>query len=140
MERLNNEPSFAIEDSGFEVPKNYFNTVENNVLSKLNSEKESTVVSLFSRKRLYYISGIAASLLLLVAIFINNSNITKELSVEMVQDYFIESDLDTYELAELLDDANILEDDFKLTEETIFNEDNLEDYLIENADIEAILE
>ena len=94
-------------------------------------------ILLFSRKKVYYISGIAASLLLMLAVF--NGSATDEFSVEMVENYFAESSLDSYELAELLSDANILEYDFTITE--INNTEKiLEDYLLENADIEAIIE
>jgi hypothetical protein len=62
-----------------------------------------------------------------------------ELTGEMVEAYFENSGLDTYDLAQLLSDADILEDDFTIIE-TNYNEDNLEDYLLENADIETILE
>ena len=138
MQRLDEEKSIeGISSSGFVVPKDYFASVEAKILDAVNSESETKVVRLFSRKQLYFVTGIAASLLLMLAIF--NGSTTDELSVEMVEDYFAESSLDSYELAELLSDANILEDDFTITE--INNtEENLEDYLLENANIEAIIE
>ena len=139
MERLKNEPNFEVTESGFIAPDNYFDSLEDKVFEKLDIKKETSVISIFRSKKLYYISGIAASILLLLAIFVNNPNTTEELSPEMVENYFMDSDLDTYELADLLSDADILKDDFKLIE-TNYNEDNLEDYLIDNADIEAILE
>ncbi|SHH42578.1 hypothetical protein [Winogradskyella jejuensis] len=139
MQRLENETSFSkVESPGFKTPEAYFDTIEDSVLNRLNTKEQTPVISLFRSKKLYYISGIAASLLLLFAVFINQSN-TAEISVEMVENYFIESDLDTYDLAELLTQVEVLEEDFKITE-TTYNEDNLEEYLLENADIEAILE
>lgn len=138
MQRLDEEKSIeGISSPGFTVPKDYFVSVETKIIDTVNSESKTKIVSLFSRKQLYYVSGIAASLLLMLAVF--NGSATDELSVEMVEDYFAESTLDSYELAELLSDADILEDDFTITE--INNtEENLEDYLLENADIEAIIE
>lgn len=138
MQRLNEEKSIEwISSPGFTVPKDYFTSVEAKILDTVNSESETKVVRLFSKKQLYFVSGIAASLLLMLAVF--NGSATDELSVEMVEDYFAESSLDSYELAELLSDANILEDDFTITE--INNTEKiLEDYLLENADIEAIIE
>ena len=138
MQRLNEEKSIeGISSPGFTVPKDYFASVETDILNKVTPESKIKVVRLFSRKQLYYVSGIAASILLMLAVF--NGSTSEELSVEMVEDYFAESSLDSYELAELLSDADILEDDFTITE--INNtEENLEDYLLENADIEAIIE
>lgn len=128
----------GIQSTGFKVPKGYFNSVEDTVMHKLN-EGETRVVKLSSRKKLYYIAGIAASLVLLIAIFIGKGGSTEELSVEMVETYFENSDLDSYELAQLLADADILEEDFILIE-TEYNEENLESYLLENTDIESILQ
>lgn len=121
---------------GFTVPKTYFDTVENDILNKLNN-KSTPVIQLTSRRPLYYIAGIAASLLLLLAIFINKTN--EEVTTEMVESYFENSDLDSYELAELLVETNILEDDFTITESQ-YNEAFLETYLLDNADLESILE
>lgn len=126
-----------INSPGFKVPQNYFNTVEHKILNKLDTN-DKPVVHLFARPSFYYVAGIAASLILLFAIFINIEKPT-ELTGEMVEAYFQNSDLDTYELAQLLSDADMLEDDFTIIE-TNYNEDNLEDYLLENADIETILE
>lgn len=139
MQRLTDETIIkGIEDTGFKTPDGYFNTVEDKVLKRLKPKNETPVISIFRRKQFYYVSGIAASLLLLFAVFISQPQ-TEELSVDLVENYLIESDLNTYELAELLVDTNMLEDDFTITE-TIYKEENLEDYLLENADIESILE
>jgi hypothetical protein len=126
-----------IDSPGFSVPKDYFNTIEQEVLVKINND-DKPIVHLFARKSFYYVAGIAASLILLFAVFINIEK-PDELTGEMVEAYFENSGLDTYDLAQLLSDADILEDDFTIIE-TNYNEDNLEDYLLENADIETILE
>jgi hypothetical protein len=127
----------SIEDSGYTLPKDYFNTVEDKVLGQLNSE-EKPVVKLNSRKSFYYIAGIAASLIVLFAIFINNTK-PEEISVEMVENYLENRDLDSYELAQLLSDEDLLEDDFTIAA-TPYEEDNLESYLLDNVDIETYLE
>ena len=128
----------GIEDTGFKVPDDYFDFVEASVTNKLKKEEHVPVIKIKSRRSLYYLSGIAASILLLVAIFINRPT-TEELSIEMVETYFEDRDLDTYELAELLSGANLLEEDFTITE-TQYSEDHLETYLLEHTDIESILE
>lgn len=138
FERLSytNEIS-GIESAGFKVPTDYFDSVENKVFSNIDTN-ETPVVKLKTRKSLYYISGIAASLIVLVAIFIGKGT-TEELSVEMVETYLEESDLDSYELAELLSDADLLEDDFTITV-VPYEEENLESYLLDNIDVEGFLE
>ena len=137
FERLNIKESIeGVNDSGFTTPKDYFESLDDKILSKL---EDKPVVRLNTRKTLYYVAGIAASLLLLFAIFINNGGETQVLSAEMVETYFENSDLDSYELAELLVEADILEEDFTIVE-TEYKEENLESYLLENTDIETILQ
>lgn len=137
FERLDQEKEIhGVDEPGFKVPEGYFNTLDDKILSKVKTE-ETPVIKLSSRKTFYYVAGIAASLILMMALFINSSN--DEISVEMVETYFQESNLDSYELAELLMDAEILEEDFTVTE-TEFDEENLESYLLENTDIESILQ
>ena len=125
-----------IDTPGFEVPDNYFETLDDKILNQL--EEDKPVIALKSRQPFYYIAGIAASLLLLFAIYINQES-TEEISAEMVENYFKDSDLDSYELAQLLSDAELLEDGFIITE-TDYNQDNIEAYLLENTDIEELLQ
>ncbi|WP_439153082.1 hypothetical protein [Winogradskyella sp.] len=126
-----------INSPGFTTPIDYFDAVEGKILDTLNTN-DKPVVHLFARQSFYYVAGIAASLLLLFAIFINVEK-TDELTGEMVEAYFQNSDLDTYDIAQLLLEADMLEDDFTITE-TSYSEENLENYLLDNVDIEAILE
>ncbi|MFK7783051.1 hypothetical protein [Psychroserpens sp.] len=128
------ESALEKETSGFKVPDNYFESFDDKVLKQIKDDKP--VIKL--RQSFYYIAGIAASLILLFSIFISNES-ADDISVEMVEAYFEDSDLDSYELAELLTEAEILEDDFIISE-TNYNEDNLEDYLLENTDIEELLQ
>lgn len=126
-----------IDGHGFRIPDNYLNEIDSSILSNVTSEP--SVITLKPRQSFYYLTGIAASLLLLFAIFINNNNSDEEISAEMVETYFQNSDLDSYELAQLLSDAEMLEEDFIITE-TNYSEENLESYLLENADLEQFIE
>lgn len=125
-----------IDTSGFEVPEHYFDSVDDKIIRKLKND--NAVITLKSRQSFYYFAGIAASLLLLFAIYINYES-TDDISAEMVKTYFQDSELDSYELAQLLSDAELLEEDFIITE-TEYSEDNLEDYLLDNTDIEQLLQ
>ncbi|MEY8848826.1 hypothetical protein AB9K26_08420 [Psychroserpens sp. XS_ASV72] len=126
-----------IDGHAFKVPDGYFKEIDSNILSNIKSEP--SVITLKPRPKLYYLTGIAASLLLLFAIFINNNDSDEEISAEMVETYFQNSDLDSYELAQLLSEAEMLEEDFIITE-TTYSEENLESYLLENADLEQFIE
>lgn len=139
FDRLNEDKKIeGIDQSGYEVPDQYFDTVESQILEKINPPKQTPVFTLNSRRSFYYIAGIAASLILMFAIFIkDNSN--DDISADMVESYLETRDLDSYELAELLTEAELLEEDFSVIE-TSYNEDLLESYLLDNADIESIIE
>ena len=136
-DRLNIEDKLqGLKDPGFSVPKDYFKNLDQNILEQL--QPKTKVVKLNTRKRFYYVASIAASLLLLIAIF-TPKNTTSELSIAMVEDYFETQNLDSYELAQLLEDTDFLAEDFKITEAN-YNENNLESYLLDHADLELIID
>ncbi|OZV68104.1 hypothetical protein [Winogradskyella aurantia] len=137
LEQLNKKETIeGIKTPGYQVPTDYFNSFEDKLFEKIKNDQKP-VISLRSRKTFYYVAGIAASLMLALAVFLNKNN-SPSLTVEMVETYLENSDLDSYELAELLSDADLLEEDFIITE-TDYNEGYLENYLIENVDLESIL-
>lgn len=124
-------------DSGFKTPKDYFETLEDRIIEKTPIERTPKVISLFTKRNLVYISGVAAAVLLLFNISLfNNTPTWASLDTEMVEDYMINGDLlDSYEIASLLtteelNDANFIE--------TNFNENNIETYLINHLDVEDL--
>ena len=122
-------------DSGFKAPENYFDSLEDKVFDKLQPKEETKVVSIFRSKYIAYISGVAAMLLLSLIIFTNNDD-ASEIDLELVESYIINEDnIDAYDLAELL-----TEEDFEDVEEFSIStsDDELEDYLLDNIDIEDI--
>ena len=128
-----------IQQTGYTVPKNYFNSVEDSIMNNLSQREDKTpVINVNFKRSLYYISGIAASLVLLFAIFIGNEE-SSEISIDMVETYFETQDINSYELAELLVDAELIDDNFTITDNT-YDETNLETYLLDNADIDVFIE
>lgn len=127
----------GIDETGFKVPNNYFEKVDEQILEKV-SKNNTPVIQISTRRKLYYFTGVAAALIIALSIFFNRQS-TVTISTEMVEIYFQNSDLNSYELAELLIEAEFLEDDFNLIE-TSYNEDNLESYLLEHADLESYIE
>ena len=140
LTRLNEKELISgSESSGYAVPKNYFDSIESNVLEKLKTKTEKPVINLNSRKTFYYIAGIAASLLLLFAVFLNNEQTEEAFTAEMAEAYFEDTDLSSYDLAQLLSDSDFSDEDFTIIE-TPYDEDNLETYLLNNTDFESIIE
>ncbi len=129
-----------VDVTGFNTPDNYFENLEDTILSKVNNENNTKVVSLFSKRNLVYISGVAAAILIMFGIFNKTSNIVdiNNLDAELVENYILEENIDTYELAALLTEEEITTIDNEVFDETFIDE-TVEDYLIENTDIEVYI-
>jgi len=131
----------SIINSGFNVPQDYFSTVEDSVFNKLNVEKEEVkVVPLFSKRNLLYFSGIAASVILMLSIFIKETDtISEELDYDLVAEYIMEQNVNSYEIASLLttEELNTIDGEIMLD---AFSNDDMELYLIDNANLEDIIE
>jgi len=124
-------PLDSIKETGFKLPSDYFESFDEKVL-----EKELKVTQLFCKRNLIYISSIAAAILLLFNLSIFESKPSFDnLDTETVESYMIDEDISSYEIAALLSDENLEENliiDYSISEDTI------KDYLLNNADIEAL--
>ena len=131
----------VVGEHGFSAPEGYFSKIEDNILDQVKPEEnEVKVVSLFNRKRLMYMSGVAAAILILFAVFINRSpEAEQELDMELVETYILDQDISTYELASLLTEEELQSINTDILEET-FEDEDLEDYLLENVDLENIID
>lgn len=138
--RLNNEDgSKDLKSSGFNLPENYFDTVEASVLNRLETKRETKIISLLTRRRLTYISSVAAALILAFTLFLNNEVGADELNYEVVSDYILDEDIDSYDLAALLTEEELSSIDIEIYNDS-YNTDSIEDYLLENVDLEEIID
>ena len=123
--------------SGFGVPDGYFETLEERIFQQVPEAQESKVISLFRNKYILYTAGIAASILILFNLSIFNHQTTwADIDTETAENYVINENIGTYEIASLLEIEEI--------DETIFfdldiKEEQLETYLENNAEIETLL-
>ena len=125
-------------DPGLKVPKGYFNTIEDSILDKIEDQKEPKVIQLFSRRNIMYASSIAAALVLMFSFYFNKEETTFEnIDVELVENYILDQNIDSYELASLLKDEDLETQNF--LDSDIYTDDSLEEYLIDNADIEELI-
>ncbi len=136
--KLNTESQLgAIKETGFKVPSDYFESFNDTILDKNLDEKESKVIQLFSKRNLIYISSIAAAILLLFNLSIFEIEPTFDnLEIETVENYIIDENISSYEIAALLSDEHINEN---IIINYSINEDHIEEYLLNNADIEALM-
>ncbi|QFZ53773.1 hypothetical protein FEZ18_02600 [Oceanihabitans sp. IOP_32] len=127
-----------LKSAGFKTPKAYFNTVDDNILNRINSEKGTKVISLFSWKNIALASSVAASLVLMFHVFFNSDQTLTLDSLETaaIENYLVEVDFTSIDFAALLTEDDITADALINHD---FSEDIIEDYLIDNTDLEDLL-
>ncbi|GAA4281118.1 hypothetical protein [Gaetbulibacter aestuarii] len=123
--------------SGFNVPDTYFETFEERIMQKVSDQKDTKVIPLFRKKHLFYAAGIAASILLLfnLSIFDHQTN-WDDIDTETAENYVINENLGSYEIASLLDLEDIDETNFI---DLNIKDEHIETYLENNAEIETLL-
>jgi hypothetical protein len=129
-----------IKNPGFEIPNNYFNSVEDTIFNKLHSKESPKVISLFNKRNIIYLSGVAAAIVIMFGIFMNTGNSTNmALDYEVVETYIIDQNISSYEIASLLTEEELLNINSEIMDE-VFNDESMEDYLLENVNFEDIIE
>lgn len=124
-------------DSGFKIPKDYFENFSEKVLLKIN-KPEPKVLSIFY-KRKTWISFVAAILILSLSVSIYIELVVNKADEKLTLENYItnQSDISQYELIALLDSKDIekikidLKLDNKKIEEELTNSSEIENYLIE---------
>jgi len=127
----------SIPNNGFKVPDTYFNNLEEKIITRVIKTKTPKVIPLFTKKTILYASTIAAT----VVLFFNLSSFEKEitfdsLDIETAENYIINEDMDSYEIASLLNEEDFLEDNFV---QHNFNEETIETYILNNIDIDDLI-
>lgn len=133
--RLNKEETYLPNDTGFNVPNDYFKKLHLNIPKK-RSSSESKVIQLRANKSYYLVAAsVAATLLIYFGIYKNS---TEEISWDDVANTDIEYYFDTnglaltsYEIAEVISVDELIPTDFL---ENKLQEEYLIDYLSENTD------
>ena len=140
MNKIEEEtPLNQISEHGFKVPSNYFKSVEDSIIQSVSKQKNSKVNNLFTWRTATYVTGVAASILLIISIF--NNTVTTNISfgdieTTAIENYISEENYTNIEIASLLTDEELSLDNF--TENT-FIDASLEDYLLEQPTIEDLL-
>jgi cell division protein FtsL len=125
--------------SGFKVPKNYFEALDNQLIPKLSTKDQTKVVSLISWKKALYVSGIAASIVLMVALFNTYSYQPTfgDLEITNIEDYIADEDFTNEDLASLFAEDNLTLNAFM---DSNLEDSNIEDYLLNNSSLEDLIE
>lgn len=139
LDKLKDEDKLnTIKTTGFKVPNDYFETVDSKILNAIDNTKETKVVALFSWKKAAYVAAVAASLILMFNIIVNTKDklTFDSLETASIENYLAEEDFTSYELATLLTEEELNSEAFI---NTSISEDSLEDYLLNNTNIEDLL-
>ncbi|HEX9826007.1 MAG TPA: hypothetical protein VGA80_05365 [Flavobacteriaceae bacterium] len=132
-----NNPLENLQNPGFKVPNQYFETFDEKIIEIVSSEKEVKVIPLMSWKKMAYVSGIAASIILMVGLFNNNSEKLTfgDLDISLIEDYIVGEDFTNENMASLVTEDLTL-DNFM---DSHLIDSNLEDYILNNSSAEDYL-
>jgi uncharacterized membrane protein YvbJ len=103
----------------------------------VSEQKNTKVISLFNKKSIIYVTSIAAAVLLLfnLSVFEKTPSFDK-LDTETVENYFLNENISSYEIAAVLSDEELND---AISIDFNFDEENIEAYLLEHADIETLM-
>ena len=118
-------------DSGFKTPDNYFDTIEDNILSKT---KETKIFKLFNKKTIVTVASIAAMFVLFFNLNPFKTQVTFDnLDTETVEAYILNE-------VELNDISNLIEtDQLSQTDFIDYNGISIDNYL-DDIDLEDFLD
>ena len=125
-------------ESGYKVPDNYFDSLEHKITNALVPEKEVKVIKLFTWRKAAYVSAVAASLILMFNVFFNNTN---NVTIDNIETASIENYILNEDL-ETSEIASLFTDD-DLSDVQLINDgyssETLENYIFDNLEIEDII-
>ena len=127
-----------VSSGGMKVPDGYFENLEDTLLKTVSDNNlQPKVISLWNKRNLMFASGIAAAMVIMFSVFFNNDTTTFEsIDLELVENYILDQNIDSFELASLLKDDDLTIDAF--IDSDMYGE-SLENYLLENTDFEDLI-
>lgn len=133
----NDDLSIKIKDQGFITPKNYFDAVESNILTKtVEAKSQPKVISLFRRESLLKLAAIAAVFIGILSIWFSKPE--PELTIDNIEIAEIENYIDTeivdlnfIEISNLISQDGIVLDNLYTSK---VNDDAVLEYLMDNVD------
>ncbi|RXJ50114.1 hypothetical protein [Gelidibacter gilvus] len=132
----------SIEGTGFKVPENYFENFDTKLQARLKNEEEPKdtvkVIPMRFWRNAGVISGVAAALILMFTIVLKSDAPLSINQVETasIEEYLNDENLNIYDIASLLDEDDLVLDNFV---STTLTEESLENYLLNNTSIEDLI-
>ena len=125
-------------ETGYKVPENYFDSLEDKITASITAEKDVKVIKLFTKKNFLYATSIAASLILMFNLFFNKQ---EQITIDGIETASLENYI-INEDVELTEFAPLFTEDDLSNVHLIsdgFSPDILEDYVLDNLEIEDII-
>ena len=125
--------------SGYKVPDEYFDSLEDKIVAASQKEQEPKVIKLITWHKMRYVCVVAASVALLITIFVRNN--VKPVSMDTIEtasieNYILNEDLEANEFASLFTEEEL--SDIRLINDG-FSSQNIESYVFENLEIDDII-
>lgn len=125
----------SVHSTGFNTPTGYFDNLENDLIIASKKHGDGKVVSLFSKKRLLYVSGIAAIFIGIISTLLLNpaSKSIDNIEISAIEEYIEDGNVDFNfnEVSSFIFDEGYVVDNL---ESTNYNDDAIFDYLSENIE------
>ena len=123
--------------SVFKTPQHYFKDVEDDILDLTVRKREAKVIPLITKRIILYTSTVAAAVIIVFNLNLFKNSVTFDaLETEAVDSYII-NETDLSELAMLFNDTELTESNFIDIE---INDDTLDSYIDSLDETELILE
>ena len=131
------------EDSGLKAPQGYFDELEDRIVARLNQSpapsEEGRVIPLHQNRFIRIVVGAAAIVVLMILVLRPESDPQDDfqnIDMAQIEDYVEEQMLwDEYDLVPLMEDSELEE----LDTQDLFDNDDLQEYLLENIDDTSLL-
>lgn len=139
FKKLNAQKEMAsVTDAGYKVPDNYFESFDDKLQARLKEDNAPKVIKLKPWRKVAYVSGIAASLLLMFAVFMKSQEklSINHIETASIEDYLKDQNLNIYDIASFLNEDDLDLDNFV---SNTLTEESLENYLLNNTSIEDLI-
>lgn len=129
----------TISESGYKVPDHYFNSLEDKIINAVQPQKDTKVIKLFTWRKASYAAAIAASFILTINIFFNKK--PEHITIETIEIASIENYIIDEDL-ETAEFASLFTQEDLMDVQLIhdgYSSETLENYVFDNLEIEDII-
>lgn len=123
---------------GFQIPENYFNQFK--VSSEIKQDKYAKVLRLINHSKITYVIGMAASVLIMFAIFNTQpkTNSLENYDIALLENYLLEESIYSSDISSLIDNTEALYD-LEFNNYNNINDKEVENFLLYESEVEELI-